>query len=87
MADKTYKFVCVVCGFEVEVDTPELPEAPCAALARMSSRPSRSNSHPPLPGNWITKGTSLRRRPFFVPDGWLGLGLPRWWALVGACLR
>lgn len=26
MADKTYKFVCVVCGFEVEVDTPELPE-------------------------------------------------------------
>lgn len=26
MADKTYKFVCVVCGYEVEVDTPELPE-------------------------------------------------------------
>ncbi|EHF02719.1 MULTISPECIES: rubredoxin-like domain-containing protein [Olsenella] len=27
MADeKTYKFVCTVCGFEVEVDTPELPE-------------------------------------------------------------
>ena len=24
--EKTYKFVCVVCGFEVEVDTPELPE-------------------------------------------------------------
>ena len=23
---KTYKFVCVVCGYEVEVDTPELPE-------------------------------------------------------------
>ena len=22
----TYKFVCVVCGYEVEVDTPELPE-------------------------------------------------------------
>ena len=22
---KTYKFVCVVCGYEVEVDTPELP--------------------------------------------------------------
>ena len=21
---KTYKFVCVVCGYEVEVDTPEL---------------------------------------------------------------
>lgn len=26
MADKTYKFVCTVCGLEVEVDTPELPE-------------------------------------------------------------
>jgi Rubredoxin len=28
MADekKTYKFVCTVCGYEVEVDTPELPE-------------------------------------------------------------
>lgn len=27
MADeKKYKFVCVVCGYEVEVDTPELPE-------------------------------------------------------------
>lgn len=23
---KTYRFVCTVCGFEVEVDTPELPE-------------------------------------------------------------
>ena len=23
---KTYKFVCLVCGYEVEVDTPELPE-------------------------------------------------------------
>lgn len=23
---KTYKFVCVVCGYEVEVDTSELPE-------------------------------------------------------------
>ncbi|AEB06763.1 Rubredoxin-type Fe(Cys)4 protein [Coriobacterium glomerans PW2] len=23
---KTYKFVCQVCGYEVEVDTPELPE-------------------------------------------------------------
>ena len=23
---KTYKFVCTVCGYEVEVDTPELPE-------------------------------------------------------------
>ena len=23
---KTYKFVGVVCGYEVEVDTPELPE-------------------------------------------------------------
>ena len=23
---KMYKFVCVVCGYEVEVDTPELPE-------------------------------------------------------------
>ena len=22
----TYKFVCIVCGYEVEVDTPELPE-------------------------------------------------------------
>ena len=22
---KTYKFVCTVCGYEVEVDTPELP--------------------------------------------------------------
>ena len=28
MADekKTYKFVCTVCGYEVEVDTPELPD-------------------------------------------------------------
>jgi lysine biosynthesis protein LysW len=26
MEEKTYKFVCTVCGFEVEVDTPELPE-------------------------------------------------------------
>lgn len=26
MAEQTYKFVCVVCGYEVEVDTPELPE-------------------------------------------------------------
>ena len=26
MADQTYKFVCTVCGWEVEVDTPELPE-------------------------------------------------------------
>ena len=29
---KTYRFVCTVCGFEVEVDTPELPEdyvCPC----------------------------------------------------------
>ena len=24
--EKTYKFVCSVCGYEVEVDTPELPE-------------------------------------------------------------
>ena len=23
---KTYMFVCIVCGYEVEVDTPELPE-------------------------------------------------------------
>ena len=23
---KTYKFVCVVCGYEVDVETPELPE-------------------------------------------------------------
>ena len=23
---KAYKFVCVVCGYEVEVDTPALPE-------------------------------------------------------------
>ena len=23
---KTYNFVCTVCGYEVEVDTPELPE-------------------------------------------------------------
>ncbi len=23
---KTYKFRCTVCGYEVEVDTPELPE-------------------------------------------------------------
>ena len=23
---KTYKFACIVCGYEVEVDTPELPE-------------------------------------------------------------
>lgn len=23
---KTYKFVCTVCDYEVEVDTPELPE-------------------------------------------------------------
>ena len=38
---------------------PRTTSAPCAALARMSSRPSRSNSHPPLPGNWIIKGTSL----------------------------
>ena len=26
MADQTYKFVCTVCGWEVEVDTPELSE-------------------------------------------------------------
>lgn len=26
MAEETYKFVCTVCGFEVEVDTPELPD-------------------------------------------------------------
>jgi len=26
MADTTYKFVCTVCGWEVEVDTPELPD-------------------------------------------------------------
>ena len=26
MAGETYKFVCTVCGWEVEVDTPELPE-------------------------------------------------------------
>jgi rubredoxin len=26
MADETYTFVCTVCGWEVEVDTPELPE-------------------------------------------------------------
>ena len=26
MAETTYKFVCTVCGWEVEVDTPELPE-------------------------------------------------------------
>ena len=34
---KTYKFVCVVCGYEVEVDTPELPEdyvCRCAASVR-----------------------------------------------------
>ena len=23
---KTYKFRCLVCGYEVEIDTPELPE-------------------------------------------------------------
>jgi len=26
MAEETYKFVCTVCGWEVEVDTPELPD-------------------------------------------------------------
>ena len=26
MADETYTFVCTVCGWEVTVDTPELPD-------------------------------------------------------------
>ena len=26
MAEEKYKFVCTVCGYGVEVDTPELPE-------------------------------------------------------------
>lgn len=26
MADQTYTFRCTVCGWEVTVDTPELPE-------------------------------------------------------------
>lgn len=46
MADKTYKFVCVVCGFEVEVDTPELPEdyvCPVCGVGRISSSSSRSS--------------------------------------------
>ena len=45
---KTYKFVCTVCGYEVEVDTPELPEdhtcARSAASAPMSLSLSRSSS-------------------------------------------
>ena len=44
---KTYKFVCVVCGYEVEVDTPELPRttcARCAASVPISLSSSRSSS-------------------------------------------
>ena len=44
---KTYKFVCVVRGYEVEVDTPELPEdygARCAASVPISLSSSRSSS-------------------------------------------
>ena len=44
---KTYKFVCVVCGYEVEVDTPELPEdyvCRCAASVPISLSSSRSSS-------------------------------------------
>ena len=26
MSETTYKFVCVICGYVAEVDTPELPE-------------------------------------------------------------
>ena len=44
---KTYKFVCAVCGYEVEVDTPELPRttfARSAASVPISLSSSRSNS-------------------------------------------
>ena len=44
---KTYKFVCVVCGYEVEVDTPELPEdyvCPVCGVGPISLSSSRSNS-------------------------------------------
>lgn len=30
---KTYKFVCTVCGYEVEVDTPDCPRITCARCA------------------------------------------------------
>ncbi len=49
MADeKKYKFVCVVCGYEVEVDTPELPEVlrlPRLRRGPISSSSSRSSAH------------------------------------------
>lgn len=32
---KTYKFVCTVCGYEVEVDTPELPKEDAATPAKI----------------------------------------------------
>lgn len=35
---KTYKFVCTVCGYEVEVDTPELPEDYVCPCVRRRSR-------------------------------------------------
>ena len=42
---KTYKFVCTVCGYEVEVDTPELPEDYVCPVCG-SVQGSRSNSRP-----------------------------------------
>ena len=41
---KTYKFVCIVCGYEVEVDTPELPEDYVCPVCGVSLSSSRSNS-------------------------------------------
>ena len=50
---KTYKFVCTVCGYEVEVDTPELPEdyvCPVCGVGpdefELVVQGSRSNSRP-----------------------------------------
>ncbi len=44
---KTYKFVCTVCGYEVEVDTPELPEdyvCPVCGVGPDEFESSRSSS-------------------------------------------
>ena len=64
---KTYKFVCVVCGYEVEVDTPELPEdyvcPVCGVGTRLTATHSsvqgpRSNSRPG-PFSSAPKGSRL----------------------------
>ena len=54
MAEKTYKFVCTVCGYEVEVDTPELLRTMFAQFVALVLR-CLSSSRSKLPTNELDR--------------------------------